>query len=325
MPKSGASTFLNHRVEMTEDAYVSSHLATVHARPNICVGRFLLFYLATVRAQDLIQDHKYPSLTLGAIGEVPIPLPPLDEQKRIVAVLDQAFVALDRAKGNAEKNLVDAQELLNERLDEVIARHSQVGVAATLGEVCDFENGDRGENYPGRKAFVPEGVAFINAGHLDDGTIDWVRMNFIPEEHFRRLSKGKVRADDILFCLRGSLGKFGKVDRADSGAIASSLVIVRAGPRIATDFLGIYFKSKQSKKMIAKYAGGAAQPNLSAGDLKKFTIVLPSMDDQRKAISECKELLANAIQVRSSYEAARGELDLLRQSLLQAAFSGQLS
>ena len=265
------------------------------------------------------------NLNIDLVSAVTIPLPPLDEQKRIVAVLDQAFTALGGAQGNAEKNLADAKELLYAGLEAVIARNSRGGVEVALGDVCDFENGDRGENYPGRKAFVAQGVAFINAGHLDDGQIDWARMNYIPEEHFRRLSKGKVRKDDILFCLRGSLGKFGKVDRTDLGAIASSLVIVRAGHRIATDFLVLYFMSRQSKKMVDKFAGGAAQPNLSAADLKKFTIVLPGLDAQRKAIAEYKELLANAGQVRSSYEMKCGELDSLRKSLLQAAFSGQLT
>ena len=288
---------------------------------------FLYYFLLANRSElnELGAGATFKELSTGALRSFAIPLPPLDEQKRIVEVLDQAFAALDLVQRNAEKNLIDAKEMLNAGLDKVIARNSQGGVETTLGEVCDFENGDRGENYPGRKAFVAQGVAFINAGHLDDGQIDWARMNYIPEEHFRRLSKGKVRKDDILFCLRGSLGKFGKVDRTDPGAIASSLVIVRAGHRIAADFLGIYFKSRQSKKMVDKYAGGAAQPNLSASDLKKFTIVLPGLDYQHKAIAECKELLANAGQVRSSYEMKCGELDSLRRSLLQAAFSGQLT
>jgi type I restriction enzyme S subunit len=73
-----------------------------------------------------------------------------------------------------------------------------------LGDVCTFENGDRGKNYPGRKAFVPTGIPFINAGHLDKGEINWQSMDYIPRERFELLGNGKVRKDDLLFCLRGS-------------------------------------------------------------------------------------------------------------------------
>src|SRR5690606_10019031 len=119
IPKSGASTFLNHRVETAIDAYVSSHLATIAAKPEIALPRYLLYYLSTVRAQDLIQDHKYPSLTLGIIGSIEVPLPPLEEQKRIVAVLDKAFAALARARALAEANLADAEELFENGCNEV--------------------------------------------------------------------------------------------------------------------------------------------------------------------------------------------------------------
>ena len=101
-----------------------------------------------------------------------------------------------------------------------------------LGEVCNFENGDRGKNYPGRKAFVDQGVPFINAGHLTNDGLDMDAMNFIPRDRFDLLSNGKVFDGDILFCLRGSIGKFAVVEGLKEGAIASSLVIVRPKEKI---------------------------------------------------------------------------------------------
>ncbi|MGH8426466.1 MAG: restriction endonuclease subunit S [Gammaproteobacteria bacterium] len=131
MPKSGASTFLNHRVEMSVDGYVSSHLATITARQDVAEPRYLLYYLSTVKAQDLIQDHKYPSLTLVIIGNIFIPLPPLEEQKRIVAVLDQIFAALDRARADAEANLADAQGFFLSALRDVFSNDSRKWLSDT--------------------------------------------------------------------------------------------------------------------------------------------------------------------------------------------------
>ncbi|WP_313138081.1 restriction endonuclease subunit S [Paracoccus jeotgali] len=272
-------------------------------------------------------DHKIKGKTLNKakLKALPIPLPPLDEQKRIVGVLDQAFAALDRARAHAEANIADADALFESGLDRLLENHSEVGVRTHLGNICRFENGDRGKNYPGRKAFVPEGVPFINAGHLEDGEIIWEAMNFIPEEHYKRLSKGKVKEGDLLFCLRGSLGKFGKVDRAGLGAIASSLVIVRTGDDILTDYLGMYFKSKSCREMIEKFAGGAAQPNLSAGDLKRFDIVLPDLDHQTLAVETHDLLWDSTKDLQANYKRKLMEFAALRQSILQRAFSGELS
>jgi len=150
-------------------------------------------------------------------------------------------------------------------------------------------------------------------------------MNFIPEEHYHRLGNGKVKPDDILFCLRGSLGKFGKVDREGLGAIASSLVIVRANQHVLTDFLSIYFRSKTCKQMIEEYAGGAAQPNLSAGDLKKFKILLPDRDAQQRAIHASDAFADGRDRLYSSYSAKLLDVADLRQSLLQKAFAGELT
>ena len=137
-----------------------------------------------------------------------------------------------------------------------------------LGDVCSFENGDRGKNYPSRSEFVNEGIPFINAGHLTEQGIDLSSLNYISKEKFDQLGSGKIITGDILFCLRGSLGKSAIVDTLKEGAIASSLVIVRSGNLILNKFLMAYFKSSLCSKLIFRYSNGAAQPNLSAQSLK---------------------------------------------------------
>jgi type I restriction enzyme S subunit len=291
------------------------------------VPDFLYYFMLLAKANLVSQaiGNAQPNISQAKVKSLKVPLPPLEEQKRIVAVLDQAFAALDRARALAQANLADAEEAFEVGLDKIISEQASCAAQTTLGAICSFENGDRGKNYPGRKAFVPEGVPFINAGHLEDGKIDWAAMNFIPEEHYRRLGNGKVKPDDILFCLRGSLGKFGKIDREGLGAIASSLVIVRAKENVLTDFLSIYFRSKTCKQMIEEYAGGAAQPNLSAGDLKKFKVLLPDKDAQQCAIQAHDAFSDARDRLYSSYSAKLFDVAELRQSLLQKAFAGELT
>ena len=87
-PKSGASTFLNHRVMLGCSGCVSSHLATIVAKPDTSLPEYLFHLLCRVDAKSLTEDQNYPSLRLGDIGNIEIPLPPLAEQERIVAELE---------------------------------------------------------------------------------------------------------------------------------------------------------------------------------------------------------------------------------------------
>lgn len=308
----------------TERACIGRGLAAIRPGHGLELG-FLWYALLWMQPQIIGSEGAvFPSINRGQIAALPIPLPPLDEQRRIVAVLDDAFEGLSRARANTEANLADARELLangiNDLMDSAIGSRS-----ATLGDLCAFENGDRGKNYPGRKAFVASGVPFINAGHLRNGDIDWDEMNYIPPEHFARLSNGKTRKGDILFCLRGSLGKFGVVDTDLPGAIASSLVIVRPNPSLNPDFLAIYFKSQRCKDMIRAFENGAAQPNLSARNLAAFSILLPSLAEQDLIVSKVQEIETETEALVNYYEAQISDLDTLRQSLLQKAFAGELT
>jgi len=185
---------------------------------------------------------------------------------------------------------------------------NQIGwVEKRLGEVCLFENGDRGKNYPSKSVLVDEGIPFVNAGHLVDDRVSLAKMNYITEERYNLLGSGKFQQGDILFCLRGSLGKFGTVgEEVGFGAIASSLVIVRADttnkdPGLFHGYLRLYFSSPLCREMIDRYAGGAAQPNLGARDLAKFVIPLPPLPEQKqivaildKAFAAIDQAVANA-------------------------------
>lgn len=165
-----------------------------------------------------------------------------------------------------------------------------------LGEICNFENGDRSSNYPSAHEFSSSGIPFINAGHVSDGKIDLADMDYIPTYVYERLGGGKVKSGDLVYCLRGSLGKFGVVsDEFGLGAVASSLVIVRPKKSTTTNFVSAYFKSDLAKNMISLWAGGAAQPNLGAKELANFLVALPDSQEQTaiaNALSDVDALIS---------------------------------
>jgi type I restriction enzyme S subunit len=192
-----------------------------------------------------------------------------------------------------------------------------------LKHLCKFENGDRGKNYPNRSVLVETGIPFINAGHLVNEKIDLSIMSYIPRERYELLSNGKIKKNDILYCLRGSLGKFAIVDNINEGAIASSLVIIRPNSSLNFNYLAFYLASDLCRKEILKYENGAAQPNLSAKSLALFRIPLPSLSEQKRIVAILDEAFAGISQAIANTEKNLANARELFESYLNEIFTNQ--
>jgi len=290
--------------------------------------RFVFYFLQTedymAAMEKLQKGASYPAVTDGDVRSQPIPVPPLAEQQRIVGVLDEAFAGLATAQAHAAQNLQNARALFESHLQSVFTRRGDGWVERELGDLCEFENGDRGTNYPNKSARTASGIPFINAGHLTESGLDMETMDFISKERFDLLGAGKVRPKDILFCLRGSLGKYASVGDLVAGAIASSLVIVRPRPTILDRFVLAYFGSPICAEMINRFKNGAAQPNLSANSLKKFVIPVPPLAEQESIADELDALAAETQRLTRLYEQKQAALAALKKSLLHQAFTGEL-
>ncbi|MHB1018455.1 MAG: restriction endonuclease subunit S [Coriobacteriia bacterium] len=286
---------------------------------DFLVPKYLFYFLQSVDLGSLGYARHYRLLK-----ELSIAYPPLAEQQRIVAILDEAFEGIATARGNAEKNLLNARAIFESYLNSVFTQRGDGWIDKALGEFCSFENGDRGANYPSKSVQTTVGIPFINAGHLTERGIDLENMNYIPRERFNLLGAGKIRPRDILFCLRGSLGKFASVGDLSEGAIASSLVIVRPDKSVSDGYLLAYFRSHLCAEMIGRFAGGAAQPNLSAASLRQFVVPIPSPEVQAAVVEELRALSDETRRLESVYQRKLAAIDALRQSLLRHAFSGQL-
>ncbi len=153
---------------------------------------------------------------------------------------------------------------------------------AKLGDAADFINGDRGQNYPTQADRVQSGVPFINTGHIEpNGRLTNIGMDYITRESFDLLRNGKVASGDILYCLRGStIGKTARNHFAE-GAIASSLVIVRAKPNACQEYLFFYLTSPFGRDLVTQHDNGSAQPNLSVRALSNYPFPLPPLPEQR--------------------------------------------
>ena len=332
IPKSGASTFLNHRVILGVDGYVSSHLATVFANNECIESGFLLYYLMGIRAQGLIQDHSYPSLNLSDIKNIPIPIPPLPEQKRIVAILDRCFEAIDKAKANVERNLQNAKDLFQSRLNELFAKADNDVTETTVAGVTHPSKGSIRTGPFGSQLlhgeFVDEGIAVLGIDNAVNNEFQWGARRFITQDKYESLSRYRVVPGDVLITIMGTCGRCAVVPDDIPLAINSKHIccITLDQDQCLPEFLHAYFLyHPTARQYLSKRAKGSIMSGLNMGIIKELPLLLPSTGQQRKIIKIIAAHSSDSIKLTSILLQKLKAFDELKKSLLQKTFNGELT
>jgi len=184
-----------------------------------------------------------------------------------------------------------------------------------LGDYCEMFNGDRSAKYPGAQDMVSEGIPFINAGDLEYGHVNLAAANKITREKYDDLGGAKLQIGDIVYCLRGTLGKNAYIDNFAEGTVASSLVAIRP-KNINGRYLFHVLNSDIEYCQRIVHDEGAAQPNLSAKSVSEFTMPVPDIDEQKK-ISKFLDNLSNLITL---HQRKLDALKKIKSALLEKMF-----
>ena len=240
--------------------------------------------------------------------------PDLETQKKIVAILEKA----EQLKQKREEAIRLLEDYVKSVFNEMFL--GKGFEKFNFEELCFFENGDRGKNYPSDHTKDNVGVPFINAGDFINEKISNSKLNYIREEQYKKLSSGKFKKGDLIFCLRGSIGKFAFNKNISKGAIASSLVIIRPMEKITSEYLIYFLKTPFFQNSIKKYDASSSQPNLSAKNVKSFKVPLPPLPLQQKFAS----IVEHVEKLKEKQMKSKEELDNLFNALMQKAFKGEL-
>lgn len=195
-----------------------------------------------------------------------------------------------------------------------------------LGAVVDVLNGDRGKNYPAKSTLSKEGIPFISAANLCDNIVVEDDLLCMSEEQYSKLSAGKLMLNDIVLCIRGSLGKHGKFP-FKKGAIASSLVILRSKDRgrFTDGYVMQYLDVPLFYDEIKKYDNGTAQPNLAAKNLELFSFPLPPLSEQQRIVECIEELFAKLDEAKERLQEVADSFAVRKAAILHKAFTGELT
>ena len=195
-----------------------------------------------------------------------------------------------------------------------------------LSNIVQFINGDRGKNYPSKSDYLPNGIPWINTGHiLDEGTLTEKEMLFISQEKYDSLHSGKIAENDLVLCLRGAtFGKVARVKPYKIGAIASSLVIIRCYEYSLAEYLYYYLRSDLAIQQLHLYDNGSAQPNLAAGDVQKYLFPLPPIKEALMISERISILLALVSKISQEKRNLNAIIVNIKTKILDLAIRGQL-
>jgi len=254
-------------------------------------------------------------LTKAGASEIEIPLPPIEEQRRIAAILDKADGL--RAKRRAALAHLDTltEAIFIDMFGDVGGRASTQPIR--LGDIA--VSVDYGLTASAEWELV--GPRFLRITDIQDDSVDWSKVpSCVCTE--REAVRAALRPGDIVFARTGATtGKSFLVENCPEDAVfASYLIRVRLGNRAEPLFVAHYFRSRDYWRQITSVARGAAQPGINASSLRELLIPLPTIEEQRRFSATVGALGVPRLNHLRSYRA----MDELFTSVQQRAFSGAL-
>ncbi len=295
-------------------------------------NKFLYYYLFTKPFMEEMEKRQkgasYPAVNDGDVKNRLIPFPSVLEQRRIVAILDDAFERIDTAIANTEKNLANARELFESYLNNVFTQKGvgweEMPVRDISHVVCghSFKSGDFSDSHEVRA------IKIANVGvrtFVDDPS------NTLPKDFLSLHAKFSIPSGSIVIALTRSIIAAGlKValvpDEYDRALLNQRVAAVIATPDVVLrDFLYYFLCSSEVVDYVKRKANTLMQPNLSVTDLKKLPVPLPPLSVQKQIVEKIKVIGDASVQLEHLYQKKLDALTELKQSILQKAFAGELT
>jgi type I restriction enzyme, S subunit len=275
--------------------------------------RFLYYFLFAKVDHNLAISvgSAQPNLSTQQIKEFQIPFPPLSEQKRIVAILDEAFEGIDRAIANTEKNLTNARELfesyLNCRLLDVVSGKATQTLLCITDLIIDCEH----KTAPVQE----EGIPSIRTPNIGKGYLIFDDVYRISEETYELWTRrGKPEPGDLILAREAPAGNVGVIPPGAKVCLGQRTVLIRPNENIIDSYyLAFLLLHPIVQKRLLDKSTGATVQHVNMKDIRGLSMSeLPSIQVQKKCLE-------------SIYQQKLTSLDELKQSILQKAFAGELT
>jgi type I restriction enzyme S subunit len=284
--------------------------------------KFLFYYLTSIvdYLNELGTGTTFRELSGGKLKEVRLPLPPIAEQKRIVAILDEACEGIDTAIANAEKNLANSNHLFENYLQTIFSGQGDGWKDTTLGTICELQNGFAFKS----ELFKPDGMPVLRISSIQNGEVCDNRPVFTIVSDYREdLSKYVVYDGDLLIAMSGATtGKVGFNKTGKEFLLNQRVGKFRPGRKLDICYLYYFLRTKVEDHLAM--SAGSAQPNLSTKQIKELIIPMPNLLDQAQIVEKITTLDEDVAKLKTVYEQKIAALSILKQGILRKAFAGEL-
>lgn len=289
---------------------------------------FLYHVLSVLDLPSLATGVK-PGINRNVVYAIEQSFPPLSEQKRIVAILDEAFAGIDTAIANTEKNIDNASEVLTSYLNSAFSRPPAHWEKDQLKNICSIKHGFAFKS----EFFARKGEYIV----LTPGSF-WERGGFRDQGQKTKYYTGEIPDDYVL-----SKGDFlvAMTEQA-AGLLGSPLIVPESGRYLHNQRLGLVrpcesipwnddfffhqFNTRSFRRSVQMTASGLKVRHTSPRKLGDVRIVYPPTEEEQARIaSKINELMIESVCMRRIFEQKLLALKRLRESLLQKAFAGELT
>jgi type I restriction enzyme S subunit len=265
---------------------------------------YLVYYLNSPQGRAYSHSHARGStrltLNTSSVAAALVPVPPLPEQRRIVAILDEAFEGIAAAKANAERNLGNAREVFGGWFEETLSAIGTSSVVKPLGDVCQIQTGkkDVNEGNPGGR--YPFFTCAAEPTYSDEYSFD---------------------TEAILIAGNGNVGQAqyftGKFEAYQRTYVLTNFRGVTGAYLFRT------IDKRLNRKMLQQKLGNT-MPYIKMGMLQEFPIPVPDAATQASVTERAESLGAEVNRLEQRCDSRLAALDELKASLLHQAFTGQL-
>ncbi len=291
------------------------------------LNKFIKLWMESENFQDSLKAYSQGAAiqnvaSVKILKEIPIPIPPLPEQQRIVSLLDEAFESIAGAKVNAERNLVNARELYESILEEVFTNSGNDWKDMALESLCSqITVGHVGSM---ASKYKPSGIPFLRSQNILPNEISLDNVVYIDKHFNAELKKSQLRPGDVVIVRTGYPGTSAVIPKELPESNCSDLVIARPEKLIDPYYLCLFFNSTYGKKLVLGNLVGAAQKHFNVTTAKGVLIPVPPLAEQRAIVARLDVLSAETKKLEGIYEQKIAALEELKKSVLARAFEGEM-
>ena len=296
--------------------WVNNHAHILKAKGD---SKFLCYYLNNFNYKGYVSGTTRLKLTQAQMKQILVPVPPLDEQHRIVSRIEELFSSLDNAvetlQKTKEKLAVYRQAVLKEAFGKC---PEHVAVESITQHVTD------GDHMPPPKADA--GIPFIMISNIQGNTICWENTAFVGKDYFEKIDcKRKPQNGDVLYTVTGSYGIPVLVDYNKAFCFQRHIALLRPNEQITQKYLYYSLMSPDVFSQATKGATGTAQKTVGLGVLRKIKIpYIAELTEQMKIVENIESKLSMCDSIEQTVNTALAQAEAMRQSILKEAFEGRL-